>query len=536
MSDIFTLGTYSDVASWSDGTSKDTGDLRRRYNFGDRVSELAIAQDPFFRFVSKIAKKPTDDPEFKFTERRPSYHKRYAYVSGWIENDNTDVVGGTGGDADITMYNDGGTPAAASTGDTVKVYMSTDYESGGNMQNVQGQSTGKIDVGASGTRPAFFLPDQVIRIPLSSTDGGGSSAAAAGGQLLARVKSVTGSLTKDGRECVLLECEVVKAAASGYIYLAGWNGDDVGWGKATNDAAVHDQSISDTLELFRTYVVGSAHGQGTGYPETWKDQPFTTGFGLTQIFKTAIAMDNTTRATVLKYEPNEFARIWREKLIEHKWDIETAILFGSQASVSDVQYTQGAIDFVSSYGNVFSLTHASKTQDDFLDDLSKFLDPRYNNANATVFFCDTATYNWLHKLSGYFANNIASVQPSGFDGTASTAAFPAGSASASLASGSLALTGKTKAFGVDINVISTPYGDMRVVRNVHLDKSSIKLLGVNMRYCAYRPLVGNGLNRDTSIYVGVQTLENSGVDRRVDLIQTEAGMEWQMPEAHAYWS
>jgi len=536
MSDIFTLGTYSDVASWSDGTSKDTGDLRRRYNFGDRVSELAIAQDPFFRFVSKIAKKPTDDPEFKFTERRPSYHKRYAYVSGWIENDNTDVVGGTGGDADITMYNDGGNPAAASTGDTVKVYMSTDYESGGNMQNVSGQSTGKIDVGASGTRPAFFLPDQVIRIPLSSTDGGGSSAAAAGGQLLARIKSVTGSLTKDSRECVLLECEVVKAAASGYIYLAGWNGDDVGWGKATNDAAVHDQSISDTLELFRTYVVGSAHGQGTGYPETWKDQPFTTGFGLTQIFKTAIAMDNTTRATVLKYEPNEFARIWREKLIEHKWDIETAILFGSQASVSDVQYTQGAIDFVSSYGNVFSLTHASKTQDDFLDDISKFLDPRYNNANATVFFCDTATYNWLHKLSGYFANNIASVQPSGFDNTTSSAAFPAGSASASLASGSLALTGKTKAFGVDINVISTPYGDMRVVRNVHLDKSSIKLLGVNMRYCAYRPLVGNGLNRDTSIYVGVQTLENSGVDRRVDLIQTEAGMEWQMPEAHAYWS
>ena len=536
MSDIFTLGTYSDVASWSDGTSKDTGDLRRRYNFGDRVSELAIAQDPFFRFVSKIAKKPTDDPEFKFTERRPSYHKRYAYVSGWIEQDNTDVVGGSGGDADITMYNDGGTPAAASTGDIVKVYMSTDYESAGNMQNVQGQSTGKIDVGASGTRPAFFLPDQVIRIPLSSTDGGGSSAAAAGGQLTARIKTVTGSLTKDSRECVLLECEVVKAAASGYIYLAGWNGDDVGWGKATDDAAVHDQSISDTLELFRTYVVGSAHGQGTGYPETWKDQPFTTGFGLTQIFKTAIAMDNTTRATVLKYEPNEFARIWREKLIEHKWDIETAILFGSQASVSDVQYTQGAIDFVSSYGNVFSLTHASKTQDDFLDDLSKFLDPRYNNANATVFFCDTATYNWLHKLSGYFANNIASVQPSGFDNTTSTAAFPAGSASASLASGSIALTGKTKAFGVDINVISTPYGDMRVVRNVHLDKSSIKLLGVNMRYCAYRPLVGNGLNRDTSIYVGVQTLENSGVDRRVDLIQTEAGMEWQMPEAHAYWS
>ena len=525
MSDIFTLGTVSDVATWSDGTSKDTGDLRRKYNFGDRVSELAIAQDPFFRFVSKIAKKPTDDPEFKFTERRPSYHKRYAYVSGWVDNSGVDNLGGSAGDADLVMSNDGGTPAGGAAGDTFKVYMSTDYESAGNMQNVQGQSTGKIDVGASGTRPTFFLPDQVIRVPLSSTDGGGASSAAAGGYILGRIKSVTDSLTKDSRECVLLTCELVKAAASGYIYLAGWNSDDVGYGKATNDAAVHDQSISDTLELFRTYVVGSAHGQGTGYPETWKDQPFTTGFGLTQIFKTAIAMDNTTRATVLKYEPNEFARIWREKLIEHKYDIETALLFGSQGSVSDVQYTQGAVDFVSSYGNVFSVTHSTKTQDDFLDDLSKFLDPRYNNANATVFFCDTATYNWLHKLSGYMANNLGMIGPG------NTAPDDSGFGRANMA-----LTGKTKAFGIDINVISTPYGDMRVVRNIHLDRSAIKLIGVNMRYCAYRPLVGNGLNRDTSIYVGVQTLENSGVDRRVDLIQTEAGMEWQMPEAHAYWS
>ena len=56
MADVFSLGTYSDVQSWSDGTSKDTGDLRRKYNFGDRVSELALSQDPFFRFVTKGAK------------------------------------------------------------------------------------------------------------------------------------------------------------------------------------------------------------------------------------------------------------------------------------------------------------------------------------------------------------------------------------------------------------------------------------------------------------------------------------------------
>ena len=94
---------------------------------------------------------------------------------------------------------------------------------------------------------------------------------------------------------------------------------------------------------------------------------------------------------------------------------------------------------------------------------------------------------------------------------------------------------KKRAFGVDVTVISTPYGDMNVARNVHLDGSPVKILACNMRHLSYRPLVGNGMNRDTAIYVGVQTLENSGIDRRVDIIQTEAGMEFQMPESHAVW-
>jgi hypothetical protein len=33
----------------------------------------------------------------------------------------------------------------------------------------------------------------------------------------------------------------------------------------------------------------------------------------------------------------------------------------------------------------------------------------------------------------------------------------------------------------------------------------------------------------------VQTLENSGIDRRVDQILTEAGMEFGMAECHAIW-
>ena len=235
-------------------------------------------------------------------------------------------------------------------------------------------------------------------------------------------------------------------------------------------------------------------------------------------------MNNTDRATVLKYEGNEWARIWKEKLIEHKWDIENALLFGTQNSTAAT--TQGAVDFISTYGNTFSLTHSTKSQDSFLDDMSAMLDPRYNNASSTVFFCSTATYNWLHKLSGYFANNIGMVDP----GTSTP------DVSNTMGRANFALSGKKKVFGIDITTISTVYGDMNVARNVHLDGTNVKMIGINMKYCAYRPLVGNGINRDTGIYVGVQTLENSGVDRRVDQILTEAGLEMSCPETHALWT
>jgi len=283
-------------------------------------------------------------------------------------------------------------------------------------------------------------------------------------------------------------------------------------------SAVYGEAISSSLEPKRSYVVGSVFDKGTGYPETWQDQPFSTAYGQTQIWKTSMAMDNTDRATVLKYEKNEWARIWKEKLVEHKWDIEQSLLFGSQNS--DYRTTQGAVSFISSYGNVFSLDISTKTADDFLEDMSSFLDPRYNNGKSTVFFVNTAVYNWLHKLGGYFGNNI------GIGTGNSTNNFRA----------DLAVAGRKKVLGLDTTVISTVYGDMNVIRNIHLDGTNIKMLAIDMKHCAYRPLVGNGLNRDTTVYVGVQTLENSGVDRRVDQIITEAGMEWSMPEAHAIWS
>ena len=504
------------------GTSTDlqTGDVRRKYNFGDRVSELAIAQDPFFRFLTQCAKRPTDDPQFKFTEKRHSFHKRYGYVMGYVGSDGADDFT----NAILEAYNDGGTGTDVEAGDTVKLYMAGDYNNSGNIQNVYGNTTSKIDVGASGTQPQWFLPNQLVKIPTMQANQD-SGATWGKSYMLVRVVEVDTSVgEKDSKYPTLITCKVVKKPDSSYIDFAGWWTDNFSPGNADGDEVVADQSIADTLERARSHVVGSAHGEGSGYPETWVDQPYSSNHGLTQIWKTSCAMTNTARATSLKYENSEWARVWKEKLVEHKWDIETSLLFGSQLddTTNGIQYTQGALDYISQYGNAFSLDTASKTSDDFLDDMSNYVDPRYNSSSATVFFCSTAVYNWMHKLGGYMHNNLSLGNATDNRGAMYTADF--------------ALTGKKKVFGVDITTFSTPYGDMNVARNIHLDSTNVKMVGINMKNCAWRPLVGNGVNRDTSVYVGVQTLENSGVDRRVDLILTEGGMEWSMAESHAMWT
>jgi hypothetical protein len=492
MADLFKLGDLSpgnDTVNPGGGhgnqaNNPNTGDLRRKYNFGDRVSELSVAQDPFFRFLSKVSKKPTDDPTFKYTERRPSWHKRYAYVN---------AAGGTSQSDDTIVANCNAFDAA---GDPWYAKMGCDYSNEGNLQNVLGQSV-RYEVKDANTDPKFFLAGQIVKFPVKDSDGNYADF------ISARVESVGAKSTSN---LVELTLKTVKGCDDGLTLMGTPASIEAGAGK--------DTESEESLAQYKCYVVGSAFEEGSGYPDTWKDQPWSTQYGQTQIWKTAMAMTNTARATVLKYSANEWARVWKEHLIGHKWDIEQSLLFGKQVSDNDINYTQGAVDYILNYGNVFGLDINTKTADDFLDDLSGYMDPRYASQSPSVYFCSTAIYNWLHKLGGYFKNNLE-VSPQ----------FRA----------DIAMTGKKKVFGVDISTFSTPYGDINVARNIHLDGTDIKMLGIGMKNCAWRPLVGNGVNRDTSVYVGVQTLENSGIDRRVDLILTEGGMEWSLPESHAVW-
>ena len=226
MADVFGMETYgaSPDAGHSGSVSlPGTGDLRRRYNFGDRVSELSIAQDPFFRFVSQVAKKPTDDPQFKFTEQRHSYHKRYAYVIGY--NSGSDVF------TEAELKTTSNAALSITAGDKVKLLMASDYKSGGNIGSVLGNSGNDVLVGESGTQPTFLLPDSVIKVNMSSTDAGGMTAGAV----------VT---SNDVDEYMLVKIDTVHASESSSIAFA-----DLSDGAEEDDGArtAHYIPISGTV-------------------------------------------------------------------------------------------------------------------------------------------------------------------------------------------------------------------------------------------------------------------------------------------------
>ena len=89
-------------------------------------------------------------------------------------------------------------------------------------------------------------------------------------------------------------------------------------------------------------------------------------------------------------------------------------------------------------------------------------------------------------------------------------------------------------FGHSIMQINTIHGDLSMVAEpLFRGISSGYMALVDLDQVAYRPLVGNGLNRDTHIITNVQQADE---DLRKDMIVTEAGLEITIPETHALYS
>jgi hypothetical protein len=507
-----------DLTQADNDTTRATGDLRRTYALGDRISDLAINRDNLFRILSKLRKMPTSDPVFKVLQERSSIHKRYAYIAG-----HRDWSGSGSVPTDSTTYATTGSVtaiAAETAGGFAAFQMKADYKSAGNITNVLGQSATHFDIGAAGTTPLFFIPGQIIKVNTKSANSGVTIDDFFTAKILSVYANTSTYITYIGVEII----KPLRAAANYYLCSFTATSTPILHTYLYGNGVVASTFISSggayPLEWAKTYVVGSSFGEGTGYPDTFKDTPYSTTYGQTQIWKTAVEFTGTAEATELKIVANEKSRVMAMKLQEHTWDIADSIYWSTLATdAAGNRHTQGIVDFILNYGNLFTLA-TSNNKDDMLDCMSALSDPRYQSFASTLFLMPTYWYNWLHKLGGYALTNLklASGYASGYG---SAAAFD--------------FAGTKSLLDSEISTFSTLYGTINVMRDVHLDGSPIKMLAVNLDKVFYRPLVGNGKNRDTKVYLGVQSIENTGIDATVDLIQTEAGVEITCGEAHAAW-
>ena len=419
---------------------------RRVFNFGDRVAELAPQQSPFFVYLSKVAKKATDDPVFKFLEQRHSWQRRNF----------------------VCEVNANMTAAATGVALTENIVLAAPYNSEGKIQ--------------ADCRPEFIKGGQVIAIKFD--------------QGVKRIR-------------------IAEAATSGSGFtFAGTNGTD---GQVTIAAAslIAIDAIASNDDISagaQGQVIGSAWSEGSDAPEGWEDI-MSDSEGYCQIFKTGMNLfSGTAMATRYRGIADEYKRIWADKLMEHKMDLEQAFLFGlgnATAGATTTRYTHGIVPYAEANGKVYNFSYASSGYDAFLDAMEDFFAPESGNSGNKLVLASRKVISYLNKLgAGSFLNN--SVGSSQY---------------------SLDINSIPGAFGHSVTVVNTIFGNLHFVAEPLLRGPwEDYAVAVDMSNVAYRPLAGNGISRDTFVETNIQ---DNSTDGRKDQIITEAGLEISLPETHA---
>ena len=286
-------------------------------------------------------------------------------------------------------------------------------------------------------------------------------------------------------------------------------------------------------------IIGSSFEEGSGAPDVFSSE-LEDDFGYTQIFKTAAEMTNTAYATRYRGYAEEWNRIWATKLREHKIDIERAMLFGQRARVSGIQYTEGLVGhivknvspevnnnaFSYSSGNAYyrSVAQSELTYDRLLSDLEVIFDPARGGMSEKLVLCSLPVITFFNKL-GSDAFLSASLAHNG------AAALSGGATTTNQSPLRMNMEARQGSFGHNIMVIDTIHGTLNLVKEpLFRGISSGFMLMADMTQLAYRPLIGNGINRDTQVMTNVQAADE---DLRKDMILTEAGLEVTLPESHA---
>jgi len=452
---------YSNVTGTPNtATGVSIDDTRRVFNFGDRVAELAPQQSPFFVYLQKVAKKATNDPVFKFLEQRHQWQRRNFEVANAVFNPGAEVAG-----------------TALANGEDL--HMTAKYD-----------TYGKIS--SSNNHCKFIVPGVVLAVKADSgtvfkfkVDHASTveeEDTLSDGKYINHDANTTGITQINGKALIPLE-----AIDSGESFAIGNKGQ----------------------------VIGSAWAEGTDAPIGWEDKMYDRE-GFTQIFKTGMNIfSGTSLATEYRGIKNEFQRIWTDKLMEHKMDIEQAMLFGvgsasyEAAAGAPYRTSWGILPYTNANGKVYNMSYASSGYDAFLDAMEDFFAPESGNSGNKLVLASRKVITYLNKLGGgSFMNNTVGSSQYRLD-----------------------VDNVPGQFGHTVTKVNTIFGNLHFVAEPLLRGPwEDYCVAVDLKNVAYRPLVGNGVSRDTFIETNVQ---GNGIDGRQDQVITEAGLEISLPETHA---
>ena len=441
------MSTYNSgqVKFGTPGVSNTDFHTRRLFDFSDRVAELSPEESPFFVYLSKVAKVPTSDSQFRFLEDRTKVSM-----------------------TDRSFLLKGGITLVAEGSDDTMVFDT-----------------------AGGDGVDWLIPGKVVAI--GDVDGNSVPTTAN-----VRINSVDNSSSATQTS---VTCTVISHVAT------------------SSTLALADDS--------KCTVIGTSFQEGSGAPDVWS-QKLENDYGFTQIFKTACEMSNTARATVYRGYADEWSRIWNLKLREHKVDIERAMLFGQKGSAGGIQYTDGIVGMTiaEGYGNIVndgsqvsynegvpyykSNTAAEWSYDDMLSDFEIIFDPARGGGSSKLALASLPVISHFNKVGdgGFVDGSLLNSSGAAYNYNASQGAF-----------------------GHMVTKIDTIHGDVSLVKEPLFRGFAAGFMQmVDLDHVSYRPLVGNGVNRDTSITTNVQQADE---DLRKDLIITEAGLEVTLPETHA---
>jgi len=465
------------VASTATGTLS-IDDNRRMFNFGERIAELAPVQSPFFTYLSKVAKKPTDDPVFKFLERRHQWQRRTFQVAVEMPS-----AAHSASDANWNLTN---------------LRMDCLYDTYGRTVT-------------TAVRPEFLLESQIVAIEAEYDDNGADAGVGSETACMSYWKVGTPDLTNSAY--AEIDLTFIKA----YYVPDGTNAGEIA------------EATSSKLRLRENangQVVGSAFAEGTTDPKGWRDE-FYDREGYCQIFKTAIPMfSGTAMATRYRGVANEYKRVWQEKLMEHKMDLEHAMLFGigsadesAAAGTGPLRRTWGIVPYTEAYGKIKTFTYAASSYDSFLDAMEDVFSPESGNSGNKLVLAGRKIISWLNKLAvgdSFFGNTGALGHKVTTEGGSNVYG--------------LDLQNIKGSYGHNVTTVNTVYGNLHFVqeplfRGGWEDYACM----IDLKNVAYRPLSSNGISRDTHIITNVQ---NNNEDGRKDICLTEAGLEVSLPETH----